>query len=381
MRKNPRDKESGLPKGYVKGLSASTAKARKAHWDRANKLSDRDPRAYEPAPGDATAKTVPSKATREIRKIMNKEEIEITEEAENSLSAKAKKFGVSLGTLKTVYRRGVAAWNSGHRPGTTPQQWGHARVNSYLRKGKGTYHGADKDLREAKDSREYGYEGEMVMSQLKGIISHAEQMHNMLKPDTDLPEWVQSKVTLAYDYMQTAADYMATEMKEEVNVDKYADSLIKRDKQNLSKRHVVHAARVAGVDHKKLMAAVNQKVGRIKEEVAHSVHVKTYDSQGEKQMNSPEFKKHVEAHGGKLDYASDKGAAFKFNSASHAAAFHRGVQSKFRELDSEHDVHEEVAVNAAGAGNVAGLGVGPQGEPGVKKKKKNVMSFNRFMKK
>lgn len=147
MRKTPKDKESGLPKAYVKGLSPSTAKARKAHWDRANKLSDRDPRAYEPAPGDANAKTVPSKATREIRKIMSNEEVEITEAAENSLAAKAKKFGVPLGTLKTVYKRGVAAWNSGHRPGTTPQQWGHARVNSYLRKGKGTYHGADKDLR------------------------------------------------------------------------------------------------------------------------------------------------------------------------------------------------------------------------------------------
>ncbi len=70
----------------------------------------------------------------------------------------------------------------------------------------------------AKDSREYGYEGEMVMSQLKGIMNHAEQLHDMLKPDTDLPEWVQSKVTLAYDYMQTAADYMATEMSEEVAV-------------------------------------------------------------------------------------------------------------------------------------------------------------------
>ena len=64
-----------------------------------------------------------------------------------SLAAKAKKFDVPLGTLKKVFRRGVAAWNSGHRPGTTPQQWGHARVNSYLRKGK-TYHTADKDLRE-----------------------------------------------------------------------------------------------------------------------------------------------------------------------------------------------------------------------------------------
>ena len=70
----------------------------------------------------------------------------------------------------------------------------------------------------AKDSREYGYEGEMVMSQLKGIMNHAEQLHDMLEPDTDLPEWVQSKITLAYDYMQTAADYMATEMSEEVAV-------------------------------------------------------------------------------------------------------------------------------------------------------------------
>ena len=40
----------------------------------------------------------------------------------------------------------MAAWKSGHRPGTTPQQWGHARVNSYITKGKGTYYGADSDL-------------------------------------------------------------------------------------------------------------------------------------------------------------------------------------------------------------------------------------------
>jgi len=69
---------------------------------------------------------------------------------------------------------------------------------------------------EAKDSREYGYEGEMVMSQLKGIISHSKQLHDMLEPDTDLPEWVQSKITLAYDYIQTAADYMATELDEDM---------------------------------------------------------------------------------------------------------------------------------------------------------------------
>ena len=117
-----------------------------------------------------------------------------------------------------------------------------------------------------KEKQEYDYEGDMAMSQLKSIIANAQRMHDMLKVDTNLPEWVQSKITLAEDYITTASNYMQGEMSEEVNIDKYADSLIKRDKQNLSKSHVVHAARVAGVDHKKLMSAVNQKVGRIKEE-------------------------------------------------------------------------------------------------------------------
>jgi len=72
----------------------------------------------------------------------------ICETADAGLAAKASKSGISIGTLRKVYRRGVAAWNSGHRPGTTPQQWGMARVNSYIGKGKGTYGGADKDLHE-----------------------------------------------------------------------------------------------------------------------------------------------------------------------------------------------------------------------------------------
>ncbi len=67
---------------------------------------------------------------------------------------------------------------------------------------------------EEKDEREYGYEGDMAISQLKTIVRHADHMMGMLKPETDLPEWVQSKITLATDYMQTAHDYMMSEMTE-----------------------------------------------------------------------------------------------------------------------------------------------------------------------
>ena len=68
---------------------------------------------------------------------------------------------------------------------------------------------------EDKDSREYDYEGEMVKSQLKSIMAHAERLHKMLEDDTNLPEWVQSKITLATDYIQTATDYMESEMSDE----------------------------------------------------------------------------------------------------------------------------------------------------------------------
>lgn len=98
-------------------------------------------------PGVPSQKDVDGIGRATVR-LMAKEEVQICEAAEAGLAAKAAKSGISIGTLRKVYKRGVAAWNSGHRPGTTPQQWGMARVNSYITKGKGTYHGADKDLRE-----------------------------------------------------------------------------------------------------------------------------------------------------------------------------------------------------------------------------------------
>ena len=68
---------------------------------------------------------------------------------------------------------------------------------------------------EEKEKQEYDYEGDMAMSQLKSIIANSQKMHDMLSDDTNLPEWVQSKITLAEDYISTAANYMQGEMNEE----------------------------------------------------------------------------------------------------------------------------------------------------------------------
>jgi serine protease inhibitor len=76
----------------------------------------------------------------------------------------------------------------------------------------------NKAFKEAKEKQEYDYEGDMAMSQLKSIIANAQRIHDMLERDTNIPEWVQSKITLAEDYITTASNYMQGEMSEEAPV-------------------------------------------------------------------------------------------------------------------------------------------------------------------
>ncbi len=70
----------------------------------------------------------------------------MSEDATAALKKKSEKSGIPLGILRKVYNRGMAAWRTGHRPGATQQQWGFARVNSFITKGSGTWGKADKDL-------------------------------------------------------------------------------------------------------------------------------------------------------------------------------------------------------------------------------------------
>ena len=71
-------------------------------------------------------------------------------------------------------------------------------------------------IKEAKDNREYDYEGEMAVTKLKTIVRAAEHLIKMMEPNTNLPEWVQSKIIKAEDYITTAHDYLMSEMNEEV---------------------------------------------------------------------------------------------------------------------------------------------------------------------
>jgi nicotinamide mononucleotide adenylyltransferase len=152
------------PARYHSGVAASTADKRKAHFNKGAEKHWDDPSAYEKAPGDATAETKPSKYTKRYHQLFTKEGTvkhdkrfkfnrqkeniyfkELEESTDAALDKKAEETGISRDILKQVFRRGVAAWRTGHRPGTTPEQWGFARVNSFATGGK-TQKTADADL-------------------------------------------------------------------------------------------------------------------------------------------------------------------------------------------------------------------------------------------
>jgi len=80
-----------------------------------------------------------------------------------------------------------------------------------LKKKLGLNHPLNKPKTEAKDSAEYDEEGGMVKGQLRTMIDAAQELHDSLDKDDNLPEWVQSKVTKATDYIDSVRDYMASE--------------------------------------------------------------------------------------------------------------------------------------------------------------------------
>ena len=133
--KDIKDKEGTQPAKYYAGdMAKSTKDKRDAHFKKKKEG---------PAPGDATATTKPSKHTQKFKQMFGED---IINEKIEGLVKKSEKSGISYSILKKVYDRGMAAYKTGHRPGTTAQQWAMARVNSFITKGSGTWGKADKDL-------------------------------------------------------------------------------------------------------------------------------------------------------------------------------------------------------------------------------------------
>jgi hypothetical protein len=61
------------------------------------------------------------------------------------------------------------------------------------------------------DRGEYDQEGDMAHDQLSTAKDAADELRSILTADENLPEWVQKKITMAVDYLDTARDYMKSQ--------------------------------------------------------------------------------------------------------------------------------------------------------------------------
>ena len=133
------DREKAIAKREAKetqekAKSGASAKSVYEDWD-----SDKSYRDRKKKSGASMPK---SKATEAYERMYGKDSEDMSEKA---IQNKAKESGIPYGILKEVYSRGMAAWQSGHRPGVSPQQWSLGRINSFIT-GSGGARKADADL-------------------------------------------------------------------------------------------------------------------------------------------------------------------------------------------------------------------------------------------
>jgi len=124
-------------KMYYTGLSKTDKEKRKKTIKQRIREDPRLARTYRPFPTDKGRKVRTSGYTQTFRAVFPQAK---------SLENKARISGVPLSIIKTVYKRGLAAWRTGHRPGASQGAWGHARVHSFIVGGK-TATTTDSDMR------------------------------------------------------------------------------------------------------------------------------------------------------------------------------------------------------------------------------------------
>lgn len=129
------------PHRYYSGLTRKQALERKKEIKKFGAMDWKDPRAYVGFKTDKYGKTRKSSYTADWNRLFPDAK---------SLEERSKVTGVPVKYLKTIFSRAKAAWRSGHRPGASAEQWGFARVSSYLLCGKAHYTSDSDQVRAAK---------------------------------------------------------------------------------------------------------------------------------------------------------------------------------------------------------------------------------------
>ena len=123
------------------------------------------------------------------------------------------------------------------------------------------------------DKGEYDREGDMAREQLHTAAEAAKELHDILSSDENLPEWVQSKITKAMDYLDTARDYMKASDAEDSEEMPMTEKAVSRQQQKfMGMAHAMQKGeRIKGASAELKKVAKTMKKGDV-EDFAKTKH-------------------------------------------------------------------------------------------------------------
>ena len=207
--------------------------------------------------------------------------LEDTELQEGALADKSKKSGISVGTLRKVYNRGMAAWKTGHRPGTTPQQWGMARVNAFISKKKSGKLNHDQDLAQVIHPDDSMLDEGMKLAQIvrkhKSALMKAKRTGNLDLPkkvEDDLSTWASNNGDIRGDDPDEFDDWIDNHIDDLVPTLKIKESV--ESQIDEVKKQEVDAMKKVSKDMQSVLVSYQKIANMGDKELKNTIHNKDY---------------------------------------------------------------------------------------------------------
>jgi hypothetical protein len=203
---------------------------------------------------------------------------------------------------------------------------------------------------EGVDHGEYDREGDMAKEQMHTIMSAAKELHRILKDEENLPEWVQKKITLAKEYIDTARDYMLSQHAESAEEEPIAEKAKSKAQQKFM--GMVHAAQKGEKPASKEVGKVAKSMGKKDARDFASTKHKGLPAHVEEESTNKEDNK-AEKAGKKVakDIEHDEGHKGKDDNKAEKAG---KKVTKDIEYDDKKDKEEKVKESNKGGYNFGG---------------------------
>lgn len=252
------------------------------------------------------------------------------------------------------------------------------------------------------DTGEYDYEGQMARTQLQTICRNSTDLIAMLNDEDNMPEWVQSKITLAQDYISTVRDYLQS--KEELG-EETLDEKSDQARRNKTMKNMMDASRgaryklnnpVPETDHKTAQAK-NKAIGRaLRNEATTGNPGFGYHGQHKTEHDADAAYKKIHAHVKSLTDSDDKTVKHYLDSAHgrHLVGHendHDHIKKDFKKFSKYYkpEMHEATAQKGVNVDKVNHAGDEPheeKWEPAPKNvsklkkvKEENMKSYKEFL--